>query len=149
MGSIGATNQNEKDGKVFNGKFYSNEELKKMSDKELLALMRGSNDFLSNDNDKYKGYSFENAKLDPIEKDMLVDAVDWVKGDTTLTPDIMQTIASYYGIKFGKSGSILVSADMMGNTPIYQVNSMNKALVNQLLNNLIKLRDAIKKKENI
>lgn len=136
-----------KDGKYINGVFYTKEQLKKMSPAELKQLLEQKLGTSNNkSSDSSNKYSFSgDTKLSDTEKEWLEDAVDWANGKGTLSPMSMNTIANYYGIKFGKSATIFKGMNDKGDL---ETSSMNKTLINQLYLNFDKLKKAILDKES-
>ena len=152
-GNYKARNSNGEVGRVINGKFYSNKYLD-----NLMKTPEGRNEFnkimgkepvKSSPNDEKKQevrYSFsQDKKLSDVEKDWLEQAVDWANGKDNLPMTGMNTIANYYGVKFGKSASIIRGINHKGDI---EFGSMNKTLMNQAFGAIEKLKAAIREKES-
>lgn len=137
-------------GKVINGKFYTLKELKNMSLEEMRKIMGGQIGGGKSDKpttDSSKTYSFSaNKSLSDTEKGWLEQAIDWANGEDNMPMVGMNTISQYYGVKFGKSAGIIKEIHDDGNMVF---NSMNKTLINQAMDSLEKLKQAIKKKEGL
>ena len=137
-------------GRMINGKFYTEKELKNMTLDQMREMMGGSlgsDKFKSDSNKDVTKYSFSSEKsLSDIEKDWLEQAVDWANGDDNIPMIGMNTIANYYGVKFGKSASVIKEIKDNGDIVF---SSMNKALINQAMDNVEKLKNAIKQKEKL